>query len=241
MRFFKLLFRKLKQKNKSTKSKNSGNLLHRLRNLWKTLSGANRAKTKPRRKKTSSLPRVSGIQIKSRSEMKYIKCSNETRSDIENQPIKASSANEPEPVTSRPDKTIQPTEPIEPPDPVSQPVEIPSANEITPTVPSIGPEASAQELPPPDPEAMIDDAHVHSAPSGDGQRDGQRLARDEVGRRDPDAPPRRGDHLEIAVRYGPKGGTGSAGRYLDRDPFHDVLPPVPSGVPPVIEDRKSVV
>ena len=155
MRFFKLLFRKLKQKNKSTKSKNSGNLLHRLRNLWKTLSGANRAKTKPRRKKTSSLPRVSGIQIKSRSEMKYIQCSNETRSDIENQPIKASSANEPEPVTSRPDKTIQPTEPIEPPDPVSQPVEIPSANEITPTVPSIGPEASAQELPPPDPEAMI--------------------------------------------------------------------------------------
>ena len=92
MRFFKLLFRKLKQKNKSTKSKNSGNLLHRLRNLWKTLSGANRAKTKPRRKKTSSLPRVSGIQIKSRSEMKYIQCSNETRSDIENQPTEVSSA-----------------------------------------------------------------------------------------------------------------------------------------------------
>lgn len=155
MRFFKLLFRKLKQKNKSTKSKNSGNLLHRLRNLWKTLSGANRAKTKPRRKKTSSLPRVSGIQIKSRSEMKYIQCSNETRSDIENQPTKVSSANEPEPVTLQPGESIQPEEPIEPPDPVSQPIEIPPAKEITPTVPSIEPEASAQELPPPGPEAMI--------------------------------------------------------------------------------------
>ena len=119
MRFFKLLFRKLKQKNKSTKSKNSGNLLHRLRNLWKTLSGANRAKTKPRRKKKSSLPRVSGVQIESQSELKYIQCSNETGSDIENQPTKASSANEPEPVTLQPGESIQPAEPIKSSDPVS--------------------------------------------------------------------------------------------------------------------------
>ena len=54
----------------------------------------------------------------------------------------------------QPGESIQPAEPIEASDPVSQPVEIPPAKEKTPTVPSIEPEASAQELPPPGPNAM---------------------------------------------------------------------------------------